>query len=81
MFPTDFDYSLSESDLDYSLSVSRDMYSDLIKNVKRERCVPARTASVRPNRPGRSVHGERANFAVLVLFCIDASDCESRRIF
>ena len=28
-----------------------------------------------------SVHGERANFAVLVLFCIDASDCESRRIF
>ena len=28
-----------------------------------------------------SVHGERANFAVLVLFCIDASDSESRRIF
>ena len=31
--------------------------------------------------PGGSVHGERANFAVLVLFCIDASDSESRRIF
>ena len=32
-------------------------------------------------QPGGSVHGERANFAVLVLFCIDASDSESRRIF
>ena len=31
--------------------------------------------------PGEYVHGERANFAVLVLLCIDASDCESRRIF
>ena len=31
--------------------------------------------------PGRSVHGERANFRVLVLLCIDASDSESRRIF
>ena len=29
----------------------------------------------------RAVHGERANFAVIVLFCIDASDSEKRRIF
>ena len=28
-----------------------------------------------------SVHGERANFTMLVLFCIDASDSKSRRIF
>ena len=31
--------------------------------------------------PGRSVHGERAYFRRLVLFCIEASDSESRRIF
>ena len=32
-------------------------------------------------QPGGSVHGERANFTVLVLFCVDASDSESRHIF
>ena len=31
--------------------------------------------------PRGSVHGERANFTLLVLFCIDASGSESRRIF
>ena len=32
-------------------------------------------------KPGRSVHGEQANFTVLVLVCIDASDGEKGRIF
>ena len=32
-------------------------------------------------KPGGSAHGERANFAVLVLLCIDASNSESGLIF
>ncbi|MGB0809612.1 MAG: hypothetical protein ACPGYJ_11625, partial [bacterium] len=38
-------------------------------------------AALTSDRPGGSVHGERGNFAVLVLLCIGASDSESGLIF